>query len=253
MSKRNYSELGSLQTAFETLQRMNSYLFFPLDEEKFDIPALTDYFESPFDSQIEAIVEDVLSIAAARAVYDNPYIPKFNKERCAKNTARYFRQALRVAKIEHHAQEKGLTVKEYNQRMSSLTIVEKAKRIERFKNVGKRLSISYFANAVAGHVGSAVVFATRIIWGFMPDKTRKNMKERAIEMIKNTVTTIQHVSNEISCEFRKTPVGQKVEKVIDKVKPVLKDFYETKMKPAGQIFNKVRKNVLDFAKSFLPF
>ena len=161
MSKRNFNKQADIQAAFKTLRQYNQYVIFPVSEDAFNDPLLEEYFEKPLDDTIEAKVEKILSVAAVRTVYDNPNIPDSKKEAIAKKNAREIREAMRIAKLEYHAQIKGnVTVKEYKRR-KAIPIVAKAARIKRLTKTAKNLTIKGLVRVIAGPVASVGITVGR--------------------------------------------------------------------------------------------
>ncbi len=248
MAQRDFTKLGNIQAAMDTLRMYNSFVLFPATEKILKNPALEAYFNSPLDSPIERKVEKMLCVAAIRAVYQNPDIPQMNKERAAKATARGLLAALRIGKIESKASSNELTVREYNRRKQSNIIVKKAAKVKMAKKLVKNATITMLAGVVAGPIGASVAAGTRILWGFLPDKIRKpiekrvnEVKEGAYNTMKNTVTVVKN-KYEV---FKSTEVGQKVERAVNAVKP-----YVAKVK---DVVVKTGTKAINFVKSFLPF
>lgn len=248
MEQRDFNKLANVQVAMNTLRMYNNLVLFPVSEEVLQNPALEFYFKSPLDAPIERKVEKMICVAAIRAVYQNPDIPKMNKERAAKATARGLRAAMQMAKLEGKAATNELTVQEYNRRKRSNVIVKKATKVKMAKSLLKNASITALAGAVAGPIGASVAVGTRILWRFMPDKIKKTIekrveqvKEGAYNILKNTITKVKN-SYEV---FKSTPIGQKVEAAVNAVKP-----YVTKTK---EVVVKTAKKVVNFVKSFWPF
>lgn len=246
--RRDFNKLANVQVAMNTLRMYNNLVLFPVSEEVLQNPALEVYFKSPLDAPIERKVEKMICVAAIRAVYQNPDIPKMNKERAAKATARSLRAAMQMAKLEGKAATNELTVQEYNRRKRSNVIVKKATKVKMAKSLLKNASITALAGAVAGPIGASVAVGTRILWRFMPDKIKKTIekrveqvKEGAYNILKNTITKVKN-SYEV---FKSTPIGQKVEAAVNAVKP-----YVTKTK---EVVVKTAKKVVNFVKSFWPF
>ena len=241
MSKHYFNELGNIQAAFSTLRQYNQYALFPVDETVFENPILLEYFSTPLDAPIEKTVEKIISVAAAKAVYDNPNIPNFNKERSARNTARDVREALRYAKLEYHAQKKGLSVDKYNKRKRSLAIVKRAAKIRMAKGLAKNVTITTFATIVAGPIGGSVALGSRLIWKFLPEKVKKPIVKAAKVVKQAAVNTIKNCYSFI----KSTTIGKKIGKLVEKVSPIVNKVV-TKTKNAV-------KRLTDYAKSFWPF
>ncbi len=252
MRKRNYSELGTISSAFATLRQMNAFVLFPLDEQQLDNPLLLEYFESKLGDPVEKKIEDVFSIAAARTVYDNPNIPVYNKERSAKNTARDFREAMRYAKLEYHAQTKNLSVREYNKRKKTLPIVRRAVKIRKLKAVGKNVAISTVVGLLTGPVGAAATFIGRVTWSVLPDKVKKPIQKTVKHIVEKTVTTIKNVTEKI----KQTKVGKAVANVVQNMRPYFQKVVDTVRPVAQKVVTEVKKvgrKVFDYAKSWWPF
>lgn len=259
MAQRDFNKLANIQTAMDTLRMYNNFVLFPASEEILQNPALEVYFNSPLDSPVERKIEKMICVAAIRSVYENPNIPKVNKERAARATARDLRAAMQKAKIELKAANGELTVPEYNRRNRSNVIVKRAVKVKMAKSLLKNASITALAGAVAGPIGASVVIGTRIIWRFLPDKVKnkiekraEQVKEAAYDTLKNTVTKVKNAYE----TFKSTSVGQKVDAAVEAVKP-----YVTKAKEAvvdaviktKNAVTKVAGKVWDFAKSFWTF
>lgn len=241
MSKHYFNELGNIQAAFSTLRQYNQYALSPVDESVFENPVLLEYFSTPLDAPIEKTVEKIISVAAAKAVYDNPNIPDFNKERSARNTARDVREALRYAKLEYQAQEKNLPQKVYNKRKRNLAIVKRAAKIRMAKGLAKNVSITAFATLVAGPVGGSVALGSRLIWKFLPEKVKKPIVEAAKVVKQAAIKTIKNCYSFI----KSTTIGKKIGKLVEKVSPVV-----------NKVVNKTKeaaRQVRDYVKSFWPF
>lgn len=248
MSQRDFNKLGNIQAAMDTLRMYNNLVLFPATEEMLENPALEAYFNSPLDDPIERKVEKMICVAAIRAVYENPDIPKMNKERAAKATVRGLRAAMQAAKLECKTSSPELTVQEYNRRKRSNVIVKKAAKVKMAKSLLDNVTITALAGAVAGPVGASVAVGTRILWRFLPDKIKvpvekriNQVKEGAYNVLKNTARIV----NKTYEAFKSTAVGQKVEKAVNAVKP-----YVTKAK---EKIDKGVKKAVNFVKSFLPF
>lgn len=233
-----FTKKGQLLTALKVLRLYNEYVLFPLPEEELNNPILIDYFESPFDDPIEGIVEKIIGTAAAKAVYDNTSIPQFNKQRAAEKTASEVRQALRIAKVEYHAQEKELPAKEYTRRKEAITFVEKVARIKKCKRIGKYLTLRGLVEAVTGPVGGAAVMLGRFAWSLLPRKVRKKLKTKGKEIKQKAITTLTNCRDAI----KSTKVGQAVEKAVQKVKPLVEKTINT--------VKSTSRKVKDFIKSF---
>ena len=252
MEQRDFNKLANVQVAMDTLRMYNGFVLFPASEELLQNPALEAYFNSPLDSPIERKVEKIICVAAIRAVYQNPDIPQFNKERAAKATARGIRAAMQMAKLEGKASTNELTVQEYNRRKRSNVIVRKAAKVKMAKSLLKNVSITALASAVAGPVGASVAVGTRIIWRFMPDKYKKTVerrleqvKETACNVLKNTVSKVKNAYD----VFKSTSVGRKVEVAVKAVKPYVTKAKEEVAKYVNKTKDTVRK-ACDFVKSF---
>lgn len=248
MAQRDFNKLANIQIAMDTLRMYNNFVLFPASEEILQNPALEVYFNSPLDSPVERKIEKMICVAAIRSVYENPNIPKMNKERAARATARDLRAAMQKGKIEFKAAAGELTVPEYNRRNRSNIIVKRAAKVKMAKSLLKNVSITALAGAVAGPIGASVAVGTRILWRFLPDKIKQpivknieQVKEGAYNILKNTATKVKN-TYEI---FKSTSVGQKVEAAVQAVKPIV-----TKAKEAVV---KVTKKVWDYAKSWWPF
>ena len=241
MNKHNFSQLGDIQAAFSTLRQYNQYVLFPVSETVFDNPVLLEYFSAPLDAPIEKTVEKIVSVAAAKAVYDNPNIPDFNKERSARNTARDVREAMRYAKLEYHAQAKGLSHKEYMRRKRNIAIVKRATKIKMAKGLAKNMAITAFATLIAGPVGGSVALGSRLIWKFLPEKIKKPIVNAAKVVKEKAITTIKNC-----CDYIKsTKIGKKVSKFVEKVSPVIRN--------TARIIMDAGRTIRDYAKSFWPF
>jgi hypothetical protein len=248
MVQRDFNKLANIQTAMDTLRMYNNFVLFPASEEILQNPALEVYFNSPLDSPVERKIEKMICVAAIRSVYENPNIPKMNKERAARATARDLRAAMQKGKIEFRAAAGELTVPEYNRRNRSNIIVKRAAKVKMAKSLLKNISITALAGAVAGPIGASVAVGTRILWRFLPDKIKQpivknieQVKEGAYTILKNTATKVKNTYE----VFKSTSVGQKVEAAVQAVKPIV-----TKAKEAVV---KVTKKVWDYAKSWWPF
>lgn len=248
MAQRDFNKLANIQIAMDTLRMYNNFVLFPASEEILQNPALEVYFNSPLDSSVERKIEKMICVAAIRSVYENPNIPKMNKERAARATARDLRAAMQKGKIEFKAAAGELNVLEYNRRNRSNVIVKRAAKVKMAKSLLKNVSITALAGAVAGPIGASVAVGTRILWRFLPDKIKQPIekrieeaKEGAYNILKNTVTKVKNTYE----AFKSTSVGQKVEAAVQAAKPIV-----TKAKEAVV---KVTKKVLDYAKSWWPF
>lgn len=248
MVQRDFNKLANIQTAMDTLRMYNNFVLFPASEEILQNPALEVYFNSPLDSPVERKIEKMICVAAIRSVFQNPNIPKMNKERAARATARDLRAAMQKAKIEYKAAAGELTVPEYNRRNRSNVIVKRAAKVKMAKSLLKNASITALAGVVAGPIGAGVAIGTRTLWRFLPDKIKqpiekriKEAKEGAYNILKNTVTKVKNTYE----AFKSTSVGQKVEAAVQAVKPIV-----TKVKEAAE---KTTKIVWDYAKSWWPF
>ena len=242
MAERDFDKLGNIQSALETLRQYNQYVLFSVDESVFENPALEEYFNSPLDSSpIERNIEKIICVAGINAVYDNPNIPAVNKKRSARNTARDLREAMRYAKLEYHAANKGLIHKEYNRRKRAIPIVRRCMKVQMAKTLAKNTAITTIATVIAGPIGGGVVLGGRLLWRLMPDKikesiqkTAKNVKEKALNVLENSVNYI-----------KSTPVGKVVQKAIDTVKPTVIKVVDK----AKKEYTKIK----DYVKSFWPF
>jgi hypothetical protein len=241
MSKQNFNELGNIQAALSTLRQYNQYVLFPVSETVFDNPVLLEYFSTPLDAPIEKTVEKIVSVAAAKAVYENPHIPVFNKERSARNTARDVREAMRYAKLEYHAQAKGLSHKEYMRRKRDIAIIKRATKIKIAKGLAKNVTITAFSTLIAGPVGGSVALGSRLIWKFLPEKVKKPIANAAKVVKEKAIATIKNCCNYI----KSTKIGKKITKIIEKTSPVFQE--------AGKKIAYVGRAVVDCAKSFWPF
>lgn len=241
MDQQNFNELGNIQAAISTLRQYNQYVLFPVSDTVFENPILFEYFSTPLDAPIEKTVEKIVSVAAAKAVYENPNIPNFNKERSARNTARDVREAMRYAKLEYHAQTKGLSHKEYMRRKRNLAIVKRATKIKIAKGLAKNVSITTFASLIAGPIGGSVALGSRLIWKFLPEKIKKPILSVAKEVKEKAITIIKTCCNYI----QSTQIAQKVAKIVEKISPVIQK--------AGKKISQAKRAVVDFAKSFWPF
>ncbi len=245
MTQRNFNKLGNVQAAMDTLRMYNSFVLFPATNDILQNPALEHYFNSPLDDPIERKIEKIICVSAIRAVYDNPNIPKMNKEHAAKATARGLRAALQMAKLEYKASSKELSVLEYNKRKRSNIIVRKAAKVKRAKSLLKNLAVTALATAVAGPVGASVAVGMRIVGPFLPDKVKTGVercinsaKEKAYKVLNDTVKAVKKTYE----VFKSTEVGKKVENAINAVKP-----YVTKVIDKA---DKVVTKIKDCAKSF---
>lgn len=248
MVQRDFNKLANIQTAMDTLRMYNNFVLFPASEEILQNPALEVYFNSPLDSPIERKIEKMICVAAIRSVFQNPNIPKMNKERAARATARDLRAAMQKAKIEYKAATGELTVPEYNRRNRSNVIVKRAAKVKMAKSLLKNASITALAGVVAGPIGASVAIGTRTLWRFLPDKIKQPIekrieeaKEGAYNILKNTVTKVKNTYE----AFKSTSVGQKVEAAVQAVKPLV-----TKAKEAVV---KVAKKTWEVVKSWWPF
>lgn len=248
MVQRDFNKLANIQTAMDTLRMYNNFVLFPASEEILQNPALEVYFNSPLDSPVERKIEKMICVAAIRSVFQNPNIPKMNKERAARATARDLRAAMQKAKIEYKAAAGELTVPEYNRRNRSNVIVKRAAKVKMAKSLLKNVSITALAGAVAGPIGVSVAVGTRTLWRFLPDKIKQpivknieQVKEGAYNILKNTATKVKNTYE----AFKSTCVGQKVEAAVQAVKPIV-----TKAKEAAE---KGTKIVWDYAKSWWTF
>lgn len=241
MAERNFDKLGNIQSALETLRLYNQYVLFPVDESVFDNPELGEYFNAPLDSPIERDIEKIICVAGINAVYENPNIPAINKKRAARDTARDLREALHITKIEHHANEKGLSVKEYNRRKRAIPIVRRRMKVQMAKTLAKNTAITTIATVIAGPIGGATAVAGRFLWRFMPDKIKKPIQKTAKEVKEKAVSVLEESVDYI----KSTPVGKVVQKAIDVVKPTVTKVIETRKK----VYTKAK----DFVKSFCSF
>ncbi len=241
MNKHNFNELGNIQAALSTLRQYNQYALFPVSETVFDNPVLLEYFSTPLDAPIEKTVEKIVSVAAAKAVYENPNIPDFNKERSARNTARDVREAMRYAKLEYHAQTKGLSHKEYMRRKRNIAIVKRAAKIKMAKGFAKNVTITAFASLIAGPIGGSVALGSRLIWKFLPEKIKTPIISAAKVVKEKAIKTIKTFCNYI----KSTKIGKKVAKVVEKISPAIQKF--------GAKLTQAKRVVVEYAKSFWPF
>ncbi len=241
MAERDFDKLGNIQSALETLRLYNQLVLFPVDESVFENPALEEYFNSPLDDPIERDIEKIICVAGINAVYDNPNIPAINKKRSARNTARDLREALRITKIEHHAKEKGLSVKEYNRRKRAIPIVRRRSKVQMAKTLAKNATLTTIATSIAGPIGGSAFLASRILSRIMPDKIKKPIQDKINEVKEDAIKTLNNTVDYI----KSTSVGKTVQKAIDAVKPIVTNVVETTKK----LYSKAK----DFVKSFWPF
>lgn len=241
MNNYNFNELGSLQAAFSTLRQINQYVLFPVSEELFDNPLLVEYFDSPLDSPIEKKVEKIVSVAAAKAVFENPNIPSFNKKRSARNTARDIREAMQYAKLEYHALSNRIGVPEYNRRKRSIQIVKRVAKFNMAKGIAKNMAITAFATLIAGPIGGSIAFASRITWKFLPEKIKKPIQKAAGVIKEKAINVIDNCCNYIES----TKVYKIVEKAIDKVRPAIEKV--------GKKVIEYAHRAKEFAKSNWPY
>ena len=241
MVERDFDKLGNIQSALETLRLYNQYVLFPVDEKVFENPALEEYLDSPLDSPIERDVEKMICVAGIKAVYDNPNIPEFNKKRAARNTARDLREALRITKAGHHANEKGLSVKEYNKRKRAMLIVQRLRKIQFLKTLTKNVTITSIVTAIAGPIGGSIVLGGRLLGRLLPDKIMRPIQENAKEVKEKAINVLQNNVDYL----KSTSVGRAVQKAIDVVKPTVTKVVDT----ANKVYTKTK----DFVKSFWPF
>lgn len=244
MSDHCYNELSNIQLAFNTLCRYNKLLSFPVPEKTFANPLLTEYFESNLDDQIEAYVEKILSVAAASIVYDTLELPQKIKKKLALKNARELREAMRYAKLEYHAMVKrDIFVPEYNSRKRSLSIVQRAARLERVKKYATVVTVRFFAKALIGDYSDLIICSSLLIWKFLPDNIRnllarntKNICGRAIITIKNYRKVLEHAlknsvkNSEIIKEYDKTEIVKTKKKVKDLEKTGLDDTIRSSKK-----------------------
>ena len=241
MAERDFDKLGNIQSALDTLRQYNQYILFSVDESVFENPALEEYFNSPLDALIERDIEKIICVAGINAVYDNPNIPDINKKRCARNTARDLREAMRYAKLEYHAEEKGLTHKEYNRRKRAIPIVRRRMKVQMAKTLAKNAAITTIATVIAGPIGGSAVIGGRLLWRFMPDKIKKPIQKTAKEVKEKAENVLENVSDCI----KSSSVGKVIQKVIDEAKPIGTKVFGT----AKKCYTKVK----DYAKSYWPF
>lgn len=241
MAKHNFTELGNIQSAFSTLRQYNQYALFPVSENIFENPVLLEYFSTPLDAPIEKSVEKIVSVAAAKAVYENSNIPGFNKERSARNTARDVREALRYAKLEYHAQTQGLSHKEYMRRKRAISLVKRAAKIKIAKSLAKNMTITAFATMIAGPLGGSVALGSRLLWKFLPEKVKKPIISAAKVVKEKAITVLKKAGNYI----KSTRIGKKVLNIVEKISPVVQ--------ATGRKIATATRKVVDFAKSFWPF
>ena len=241
MAERDFDKLGNIQSALETLRQYNQYVLFPVDESVFENPALEEYFNSPLDAPIERDIEKIICVPGINAVYDNPNIPAINKNRSARNTARDLREAMRYAKLEYYAAEKGLTHKEYNRRKRAIPIVRRRMKVQMAKTLAKNTAITTIATVIAGPIGGGAALGGRLLWRFMPDKIKKPIQKAARKVKEKAVSVLESSVDYI----KSTPVGKVVQKTIDVVKPTVTKVVDTA--------KKIGKKVSDFAMSFWPF
>lgn len=241
MVERDFDKLGNIQSALETLRLYNQYVLFPVDESVFENPALEEYFDSPLDSPIERDIEKIICVAGINAVYENPNIPAINKKRAARNTARDLREALRITKIEHHANEKELKQKEYNRRKRAIPIVRRRMKVQMAKTLAKNTTITTIATVIAGPIGGGAVLGGRLLWRLMPDKIKKPIVKKAKEVKGKALNVLESSVDYI----KSTPVGKAVQKAIDVVKPTIQKVVDT-----GRKITRIAK---DFVKSFWQF
>lgn len=235
MIQRDFNKLGSIQAAIDTLRMYNNYVLFPATEEVLQNPALEAYYNSPLDDPIERKVEKILCAAVVRTVYNNPDIPQNNKEQAARATARGFRAALQISKLEYYASTHEMKVNDYNRRKRGNYIVKKATKIKMAKTFVKNITITALAGVVAGPIGASVAVGTRILSHFLPDKIKEPIQQGAREVKEAALNTLENTVEYI----KSTRVGEVVQKAIDVVKPTIKKVYDTGKK----IYSKLKAKI----------
>lgn len=237
----NFNENANILSALTTLRQFNQYTLFPVPNKVFDSPFLLKYFDSPLDAEIERKVEKIISAAAIRTVYKNSNIPQERKETSARKTVRDLCDALRNAKLEYHAQAKNLSHKEYMRRKRCIPLVSRIAKIKMAKNLAKTMTFSAFATYIAGPIGGTMVFASRVIWRFLPDGVRESLTSATKEIKKTALDTAQSLSSYV----KTTEAGTRIQKTIEKIKPLI----DKEKKEFIISINRVKDRV----KSYWPF
>lgn len=198
MSGYKFGELANIQVALSTLREFNQYVRFPISDTLLDSPILSKYFSTPLDSPDEKEIEIIVSIAAAKAVFDRSNIQDYSgKEELATEIARDVRDAMRFAKLEYVAQTTNLSHQEYVRRKRSIPLV---KRIAWLKIIKERVAlyaIKSVAVAIAGTPGGNIVLGTYFIWKLFPQEVKDNLLSRTRDTTRKAVTIIKNCCNHI--------------------------------------------------------
>ena len=199
MSEYKFGKLANIQAALLTLREINQYVRFPISDTLLGSPILSKYFSTPLDSPDEKEIEKIVSIAAAKAVFDRSYIQDFSgKEEFARNIARDVRDAMRYAKLEYvAAQTTNLSHQEYMRRKRSIPLVKRIAWLKIIKEKVALYTIRSVATAIAGPVGGNIVWGTYFIWKILPEDVKENLLSRAKYTTTKAVTTIKNCCNHI--------------------------------------------------------
>lgn len=237
MNKRYYTTLANAQTALKILRHYNQYVIYPVSDEVFNDPLLVKCFESEFDDPIQKTAEKVLSVAAMRAVNDNPNIPESRKEVLAKKNACEIRDVWRLSILEYQANVKGTVFhKQYLRLKKAIPIATKVARVKQLKKIANYLTVRGLAELIGGPLIGGAVMVGRFVWKLMPEKARKTLVEIGQEVKEEALNVIENCYKYI----KSTRVGQAVERAVKKVTPLVNKVTVVIKAKAQEIEDKVK-------------
>ncbi len=90
-----------------------------------DEQRLMEYFEAPFDSDVDRELEKIAATAAIRSTYSSKFIPNSWKNRIAQRQARQVVEMLRYAKLDYKYATSDIYADEYNRRLKQNNVAQK--------------------------------------------------------------------------------------------------------------------------------
>lgn len=245
------SEREGLAVAMKQLKHFNVWSICSLDENQYEEDLMLKYFDTDFESPVNAQVEKIISAAAISTVYEKNYIPNRWKRRIAEKAVREQVEALRSAKITYHKEVKGMSEREAQARLRENKIVQRVATVDRTVKIGCRVAaktgISFGVGAlVASIIGAPVAIPAIITYGVISIAPKK-VKETVVNGAKKVVDTVVEKTRNVSDRLisKGVEVAQKAKTVVEKVafnvKEQVSHAWESTKNKASQLGNKIKE------------
>lgn len=228
-----------------------------------DETRLMEYFEAPFDSDVDRELEKIAATAAIRSTYSSKFIPNSLKNDIAQRQARQVVEALRYAKLDYkYESEEPIPVKEYQRRLKENKVAQKAAIVKAVKNrlifEGTRIGVAAAMGLITASLGVATAPAAvvaAVTWAtvtavsvLVPEKVKtkvksvlRNVTHNCVGMAKTAIKAMVNTGKKACKKIAEkvAPVVEKAATTLERVGEKVKEGWKSVKQGAKKLWNRL--------------